>query len=255
VPDAPVVWKGAVQLAGPWRTVSAEGGSPGTARPTMRFFKAVVFGDEHDMVQLWDGGPYWATTNIGAEDPWEYGYYFWWGDTVGYTNTGKGWISVKDGTEILFNSSAPAGLADYKGYSALLSAGYIDETGNLVAAYDAAMAHLGSPWRMPTDAEFSALISNCTTTWTTTNGVYGLLVTGMGEYANRSIFLPAAGEGYESWPCDIGENGIYWSSTPSLESSLLAWCLYFSSSDCKLSFNNYYRHYGRPVRPVRGFTQ
>lgn len=26
-------------------------------------------------VQLWEGGPYWATTNIGAEDPWEYGYY------------------------------------------------------------------------------------------------------------------------------------------------------------------------------------
>ena len=35
-------------------------------------------------VQLWEGGPYWATTNIGAEKPEDYGYYFWWGDTVGY---------------------------------------------------------------------------------------------------------------------------------------------------------------------------
>ena len=46
MPDAPVVWKGAAQMEGPWRTVTEEGGSPGTARPTMRFFKAVVFDDE-----------------------------------------------------------------------------------------------------------------------------------------------------------------------------------------------------------------
>ena len=37
--------------------------------------------DLHDKVQLWEGGPYWATTNIGAENPEDYGYYFWWGDT------------------------------------------------------------------------------------------------------------------------------------------------------------------------------
>ena len=45
VPDAPVTWKGAATLEGPWRTVTVEGGSPGTARPTTQFFKAVVFGD------------------------------------------------------------------------------------------------------------------------------------------------------------------------------------------------------------------
>ena len=251
VPDAPVVWKGAATLEGPWRTVKAEEGSPGTARPTKRFFKAVVFGDEHDMVQLWEGGPYWATTNIGAEDPWEYGYYFWWGDTVGYTNTGKGWISVKDGTEIQFYSSGTAGSTGYKGNTALLEAGYIDETGNLVAAYDAATAHFGSPWRMPTKAEFSALISNCTTTWTTTNGVSGLLVTGMGEYANRSIFLPATGDGYESRLYYNGLKGVYWSSTPNPDYSSCAWYLYFNESEFGQGSNNYYRYYGRPIRPVR----
>ena len=264
VPDAPVVWKGAAQLEGPWRTVTAEvgrgvppsrGGSPGTARPTTRFFKAVVFGDEHDMVQLWDGGPYWATTNIGAEDPWEYGYYFWWGDTVGYTNTGKGWISVKDGTEIQFSPSGTAGSTGYKGNSALLEAGYIDETGNLAAAYDAATAHLGSPWRMPTQAEFSALISNCTTTWITTNGVPGLLVTGMGEFANRSIFLPATGDGYDSSLYYNGLKGVYWSSTPNPDYSSCAWYLDFNEHEFGQGFNNYFRYYGRPVRPVRGFTQ
>ena len=46
------------------------------------------------MVQLWDGGPYWATTNIGAEKPEDYGYYFWWGDTVGYKREGNKWVAV-----------------------------------------------------------------------------------------------------------------------------------------------------------------
>ena len=32
--------------------------------------------EAQDKVQLWDGGPYWATKNIGAEKPEDYGYYF-----------------------------------------------------------------------------------------------------------------------------------------------------------------------------------
>ena len=39
-------------------------------------------------VQLWENGPYWAECNAGATRPEEYGYYFWWGDTVGYTRSG-----------------------------------------------------------------------------------------------------------------------------------------------------------------------
>lgn len=39
-------------------------------------------------VQLWEGGPYWAECNVGATKPEEYGYYFWWGDTVGYAREG-----------------------------------------------------------------------------------------------------------------------------------------------------------------------
>ena len=264
VPDAPVTWKGAATLEGPWRTVTEEvgrgvspsRGSPGTARPTMQFFKAVVFGDADDDlggVQLWEGGPYWAECNVGASKPEEYGYYFWWGDTVGYTNTGSGWISVKDGTSISFSSSGIAASTYNKDNSALLSAGYIDSTGNLVAAHDAATAHLGAPWRMPTDAEFSALVENCTTEWITTNGVPGRLVTGKGEYANRSIFLPAAGYGYDSSLILLGSDGSYWSSTPDSDYSGIAWFLYFSSGS--FSGNTYGRYDGQSVRPVRGFAE
>jgi hypothetical protein len=205
-------------------------------------------------VQLWENGPYWAECNVGASKPEEYGYYFWWGDTVGYTNTGSGWISVKDGTSISFSSSGTAASTYDKSNSQLQSAGYIDSTGNLVAAHDAATAHLGAPWRMPTDAEFSALINNCTTTWITTNGVSGRLVTGTGAYANRSIFLPAAGIGGGSYLTSPGSYGYCWSSTPDSGYSYYAWNLYFGSGNVG---RDYYgsRCGGRSVRPVRGFAE
>ena len=203
-------------------------------------------------VQLWENGPYWAECNVGASRPEEYGYYFWWGDTVGYTNTGSAWISVKDGTSISFTSSGTAASTYGKNNSELQSAGYIDSTGNLVAAHDAATAHLGSPWRMPTDAEFDALISNCTTVWIVTNGVYGRLVIGTGDYADRSIFLPAAGDGADSCLYDAGSCGYYWSSAPGSGYSYGAWFLDFGSGD----FGRYYndRYCVQSVRPVRGFA-
>ena len=201
-------------------------------------------------VQLWENGPYWAECNVGASKPEEYGYYFWWGDTVGYTNTGSGWISVKDGTSILLSSSGTAASTYGKDSSALLSAGYIDETGNLAPEHDAAQVQWGGGWRMPTEAECSALISNCTYTWITTNGVNGRLITGMGDYANRSIFIPAAGYGYDSRLDDAGIGGDCWSSTPDSDNSSYAWILFFGRESFGLS--DYYRYAGRSVRPVRG---
>ena len=106
---------------------------------------------------------------------------------------------------------------------------------------------------MPTDAEFSALIDNCTTTWITTNGVPGRLVTGKGSYANRSIFLPAAGYGQGSYLNGPGSRGDYGSSTPYSDDSVNAWYLDFDS----IYFYRYddYRCYGRSLRPVRGFAE
>ena len=215
-------------------------------------------------VQLWANGPYWAECNVGATKPEEYGYYFWWGDTVGYTPSGgtltnnfihpcfySGVTWVSSTGEQMSNSPF-----DYescptydKENAELLSAGYIDSTGNLVAAHDAATAHLGAPWRMPTSAEIDALVSNCTTTWITTNGVYGRLVTGQGAYANRSIFLPAAGFGSGSSFYDPGSQGDFWASTPISDFSYNAWRLYFNSSSFRQS--DYSRYLGQPVRPVR----
>ena len=205
-------------------------------------------------VQLWANGPYWAECNVGATKPEEYGYYFWWGDTVGYKDFKDsiygwtlGWVSVSDGRSFSFKSGNCPTYGMSK--SQLQTAGYIDAAGNLVAAHDAATAHLGAPWRMPTDAEFSALISNCTTTWTTRNGVSGRLVSGKGEYASRSIFFPAAGyiEGDELKY--LGTFGKYWSSLPSSDRSDCAGLLDISSSGCGTASS--FRWAGRSVRPVR----
>ena len=226
-------------------------------------FVVTIAGDNLGGVQLWENGPYWAECNVGASKPEEYGYYFWWGDTVGYTRSGGTrdhnhysgvtWVS-STGQQMSSSPFTDSSCPTYgKDNSALLSAGYIDSTGNLVAAHDAATAHLGAPWRMPTDVEISALINNCTTTWITTNGVPGRLVTGKGAYANRSIFLPAAGYGYDSYLYDPGSNGFYWLSTPNSGYSDYAWYLYFDSGYFRRDYS--YRCYGQSVRPVRGFAE
>ena len=205
-------------------------------------------------VQLWENGPYWAECNVGASNPEDYGYYFWWGDTVGYKRNAAndGWVSVKDGSAFSFSSeNCPTkGKTD----SQLQSAGYVDSTGNLVAKYDAATKWVGPSWRMPTIAEFSGLFSNCTTTWTTRNGVSGLLVTGKGAYASKSVFFPAAGNGYDSYLNGLGSCGYYWSSSPDSDYSSDAWFLRFGSGYFGQS-NDGRRFYGQPVRPVRGFAK
>ncbi len=215
------------------------------------------------MVQLWEDGPYWATTNIGAENPEDAGYYFWWGDTVGYTRSGGTlndagteysgvtWVSStgQQMSSSPFSSSCPTYGKDN---SALQSAGYIDSTGNLVPEHDAAHVQWGGDWRIPTEQELVGLRDKCNWTWTTKNGVYGYVVKGKGAYANRSIFLPAVGCGDDSRLYRSGSRGYYWSSTPNSDYSDSAWFLYFESS--RFSRLRYYRRGGQSVRPVRGYV-
>ncbi len=204
-------------------------------------------------VQLWENGPYWAECNVGAEAPEEYGYYFWWGDTVGYKRENNSWVA-SDGSASSFQFNDSNTPTYGKDNSTLRSEGYIDEAGNLTAAHDAATAHLGSPWRMPTDAEFSALINNCNTTWTTRNGVHGRLFTGRGAYADRSIFLPAAGDGDGSDLLNSGSDGSYWASTPNSGYSGRAWSLGFGPGGIGRDYD-FSRYYGQSVRAVRGFAE
>ena len=78
----------------------------------------------HGKVQLWKGGPYWADTNIGAEKPEDYGFYFWWGDTVGYKREGDAWVA-RDGSSSDFEFDEKHTPTCDKSLSTLTSEGWI----------------------------------------------------------------------------------------------------------------------------------
>ena len=147
----------------------------------------------HEKVQLWEGGPYWATTNIGAEKPEDYGYYFWWGDTVGYRRQGNAWVAT-DGSSSNFRfwDSSKSMQTYNKSISTLQSDGWVvlkDGAYVLAPKHDAAQVQWGGGWRMPTDQEMDDLCHNkCDWTWTTQNGVNGYIVRGRGDYAAANIF-------------------------------------------------------------------
>lgn len=205
----------------------------------------------HSKVQLWEGGPYWATTNIGAENPEDYGYYFWWGDTVGYKREGNAWVAT-DGSSSNYSFSSGNTPTYNKSIDALKSGGWITADGVLASEHDAAHVHWGGAWRMPTNQELSDLNSKCDWTWTTQNGVPGYVVRGKGSYVSASIFLPCAGYGYGTSLNSAGAYGSDWSSVSGSGRYCYAWYLCFSSSNHDTI--NFDRDCGRSVRPVQGFT-
>ena len=179
-------------------------------------------------------GTKWATCNVGATTPEEYGDYFAWGDTT----TKSDYSGLYCPTYGLIISQ-------------LQSQGYIDGEGNLTPQYDAATANWGGGWRMPTEAEQEELLNNCTWTWTTQNGVNGYNVEGPN---GNSIFLPAAGGRGGSSLFGAGSKGYYWSSTP-VGSSYYHPVDYYANhlklySDYQLVYYAGYRYYGLSVRPV-----
>ena len=206
----------------------------------------------------------WASCNLGASSPAEYGDYYAWGETVPYytsqnpltwksgKSSGYTWESYSlcngsSSTLTKYNNKSAYGTVDNK--TTFKDYNYVD---------DAARVEWGNIWRMPTQEEFSELINNCTSEWTTLNGVYGRKFTSKkAGYTNRWIFLPAAG--HRSRTLLIGSStGRYWSSSGRYWSSSLdisnpdhAFKLDFDSSSVSMSGSYYpYRYFGYSVRPV-----
>ena len=174
----------------------------------------------------------WATCNVGASSPEEYGDYFAWGET-----------QPAPGFNYIESNCATYGLS----ISELQSQGYIDNEGNLTSSHDAARANWGGSWRMPTKAEQQELRDNCTWIWTAQNGVNGYKVTGPN---GSCIFLPAAGYRYGSSLSSDGDDGYYWSSTPDVSYfDYYAYCLYFYYGGEYVDWY-YNRIYGLTIRPI-----
>ena len=209
--------------------------------------------DAHKKIQLWENGPYWADRNIGAENPWELGDYFWWGDTIGYKRSGNVWMAG-DGSSSNF-AFRDANVPTYKkSIAELKREGWITADNVLTPTYDAAQMQWGGGWRMPTKQELDDLCTKCDWIWTKKSGVNGYIVRGRGGYASASIFLPCAGFGYGTSLRSSGSYGNYWSSVPYSGSYLYdSWSLYFNSGYHSTNYDN--RDGGLPVRPVQGFTK
>ncbi|MBP5787234.1 MAG: hypothetical protein J6Y19_05425 [Kiritimatiellae bacterium] len=205
--------------------------------------------DAHPMVQLWEDGPYWADRNIGAEEPWEYGYYFWWGDTVGYKWEDEQWVA-SDGSAVgfVFENAPTWGLSVEK----LRSQGWTTTNNVLAPEHDAAHVQWGGEWRMPTEQELRDLCDKCDRTWVTTNGVKGYVVRGRDDYASASIFLPAAGWGDKAILDRVGQYGHLWASDPRTDNR--SWRLNYRSGQFFMDYH-YDRHVGTSFRPIRGSAE
>jgi hypothetical protein len=177
----------------------------------------------------------WASFNLGATTPEEYGDYFSWGETLPKSN--YNWSTYKwcNGS---WNTLTKYCTDSYTGFK--------DNKTVLDPEDDAATVALGGSWRMATNAEWTELGTKCTWTWTTQNGVKGRLVTGPN---GNSIFLPAAGYRDGTSLSDAGSYGYCWSSSLRTDLPRYAYDVDFNSSDVHYSYIRY-RDLGQSVRPV-----
>ena len=177
----------------------------------------------------------WATCNVGAVYPEDYGDYFAWGETQPkekYNWSTYKWCEGSYDTQTKYCADSDDGTVDNKTI--------------LELSDDAANVNWGGSWRMPTNAEQDELRTECTWTWTTQNGVNGYKVTS--KTNGNSIFLPAAGARGGSVLYSAGSDGNYWSSSVGTYYSHIAYPLYFGS-DCVEGYSRN-RYFGLSVRPV-----
>lgn len=184
----------------------------------------------------------WASWNVGASAPEEYGVYFAWGEIEPsfWFYDWSSWRSYK-----WCNGS----LTTLTKYNTQKSYGIVDDKTTLDMEDDAAHANWGGSWRMPTLTEIEELINNCDSKWTTENGVNGRRFTSKKEgYTDKSIFLPAAGCRDKSRLVNAESVGYYWSSSLRTSIPTDAHRLGFSSDNMNGGISP--RDCGFPVRPV-----
>ncbi len=205
----------------------------------------------HEYVDLGlPSGTLWATCNVGANNPEEYGDYFAWGETTPHYSV--------NGADTIWLAGYSAGYywSTYKycnnsstimtKYCTKEGYGNFDNKPILESADDAATTNWGSAWRMATYIEWQELVNNTTSTWTTMNGVNGRKF--MASNGNF-IFLPAAERRYETNFYNLGEYGYYWSASLVGDRPDYARYLTFNSSGCIMNMMN--RYCGLSVRAVR----
>ena len=179
----------------------------------------------------------WATCNIGATTPEDYGNYYAWGETKPqstYNWSTYKWCNGSSSTFTKYNTSSSFGTVDNKTV--------------LNLADDAARANWGGSWRMPTDGEWGELLDECTWEWKNAykGTTAGYLVTS--KINGNSIFLPAAGYRFGGDLDYAGYYCFYWPSSLDTEGPDNAWRVDLLSGSG--DGGGHSRDAGQSVRPV-----
>ena len=198
--------------------------------------------DRHESVDL-GLSVRWATTNVGARKPYDYGTYYAWAE-----------VESKE-----FFSSGNYKYGNWNSYTKYESREFYptyDGRKVLAPGDDAAAVNWGNGWRMPTKKEMEELIAYCTWEWTTVNGVYGAKVYSKADgFEDQYIFLPASGSMDGNEPLERGNNVQFWTS--SLNGASAYNCEMFKVDDTKdiplNMFSN--RCLGMTIRPVRSLEE
>lgn len=194
--------------------------------------------DEPEYVDLGlPSGTLWATRNVGADKPEDYGDYFAWGETepkAVYTWETYKWCNGSNEWLTKYCSDSDWGV--------------VDNRVEAVPDDDAAYVNWGPSWRMPTYEQLSELIEECYGEWTTLNGVNGYLFTGPN---GNTIFLPAAGYRFNNSLDDAGSVGYYWTCTLGLGNCFVPSGMNFSGGSICWGGSVCMRCDGLTIRAVR----
>ena len=191
---------------------------------------------DHDYVDLGlPSGTLWATCNVGADIPEQYGDYFAWGET-----------ELKDVYDCNTYKWSDGGMLTK--YCTQSTYGTVDDKTELETEDDAAYVNWGPSWRIPSQKQLEELNEQCTWTWTTRNGVKGQLATGPN---GNKLFIPTAGFRMDDALSDAGTDGRYWSRTLYPTPTTTAFNFFVNSAGVGWGYHIGNRYYGYSVRAVR----
>ena len=203
----------------------------------------------HEYVDLGlPSGTKWATYNVGATRPYEYGDYFAWGETK--TKESYEWstytLCTPSGTGIL---STPD---KFNKYVLLPEMGTVDNKKVLDPDDDAATSNWGKLWRTPTKEDYDELKKGCSWQWIydyQKSGISGYL--GISDVNDNVIFFPAAGNYFTDSKQFELEQGLYWTSTIEEDRPDYAHMFFFDDWFYDLDYSQD-RYFGQSVRAVLG---
>ena len=191
-------------------------------------------------------GRLWASCNLGATTPCEYGNYYAWGETEPKTDCS--WSTYKwcNGSDTTMTK-----------YCVDSSYGTVDNKTTLENEDDAVYVATSGEAHMPTEDDIEELYSNTDNTWCTctvlgecheTHTVSGELFTSKTD-TTKKIFIPTAGYQYGTSVYDAGSDFGVWSSSLDEDHSNGAQRLFCDSGPTSAYWNE--RCYGNSVRGVK----